>query len=168
MFKENLSFEDYKKFKEKFNSFILDEQWRYSLMFDCFLSDNIRNETLSMINFFKTNPDPYRVSKYLDYLREQSVKLLQESQNQVSVKNAWGKVREAYAYYGFGEVVTEGSVYSESLMQELQKVYGDNYLTVLSRIDKTVPSKLTNFSQTNNDNLLDDNDAVKKYLLLKK
>ena len=55
MFKESLNFEDYKKFKEKFNSFILDEQWRYSLMFDCFLSDNIRNETLSMINFFKAN-----------------------------------------------------------------------------------------------------------------
>lgn len=52
-------------------------------------------------------------------------------------------------------------------MQELQKVYGDNYLSVLSRIDKIVPSKLTNFSQINNDNLLDDNDAVKKYLLLK-
>lgn len=168
MFKESLNFEDYKKFKEKFNSFILDEQWRYSLMFDCFLSDNIRNETLSMINFFKANPDPYKVSKYLDFLREQSVKLLQESENQVSVKNAWAKVREAYAYYGFGEVITEGSVYSESLMQELQKVYGDKYLSVLSRIDKIVPSKLTNFSQINNDNLLDDNDAVKKYLLLKK
>ena len=33
---------------------------------------------------------------------------------------------------------------------------------------KYVPSKLTNSSQINNDDLLDDNDAVKKYLLLKK
>lgn len=92
MFKENLDFKDYKKFKEKFNSFIIDEQLRYSLTFDCFLSDNIRNESLYMINFFKANPDPYKVSKYLDFLREQSIKLLQESEKQVSVKNAWPKL----------------------------------------------------------------------------
>ena len=52
MFKESINFEEYKKFKAKFECFVLDEQWRYSLMFDCFLSDKVRNETTRMIDFF--------------------------------------------------------------------------------------------------------------------
>lgn len=168
MFKKDISFDDYKNFKKIFNSFVLDQQWRYSLMFDCFLSDKIRNETLSMISFFKKQPKPLEVSNYLDYLREQSLKLLEESQSQLDVKNSWSKVREAYAYYGLGEIITEGSVYSESLMQELQEIYGEKYLAVLAKIDKLAPSKLTNFSQNNEDVSFEENDAIQKYLLLKK
>ncbi len=168
MFKEDISYDDYKNFKKLFNGFVLDKQWRYSLMFDCFLSDKIRNETLSMISFFKKQPKPLEVSNYLDYLREQSLKLLEESQSQLDVKNSWSKVREAYAYYGLGEIITEGSVYSESLMQELQEIYGEKYLAVLAKIDKLAPSKLTNFSQNNEDVSFEENDAIQKYLLLKK
>ena len=168
MFKESINFEEYKKFKAKFECFVLDEQWRYSLMFDCFLSDKVRNETTRMIDFFTANPRPSDVSKYLNYLRKDGLNLLYESQKQKDVRHSWAEVRESYAYYGLIEVITEGSSYSENLIGELQEIYGDKYLTVLSEIDKSSPSKLTNFSQNSNVNLFDNNDTVNKYLLLKK
>lgn len=168
MFDENLTYDAYLLFKEKYNSFIVDKQWRFSLMFDCFLSKNIRREVNSMIDFFSSNPTSNKVSDYLEYLRLSSLKYLKAAQNQQEIKNSWLMVREAYAYYGLGEVITEGSTYSENIIQELKLLYGNKYLTILAEIDKMAPSKLTKFSEYTSSDLANGNEVLKKYLLLKK
>ena len=167
MYFENIKWEEYKIFKQKFNNFVLDKQWRETILFDSLLNKNVAKIVNETIEFFDKKPDAFSVNKYLSFIRKASIKNINKAKVEKDTILAWRLAREAYAYYGIGEVITEGSTYSEEMPKELCKVYGVDYLQKIEELDKIFPSSLTNFKGNASDINID-NMTVKKYLMLKK
>lgn len=120
-----------------------------------------------MIEFFDKKPKPKNVDLFIQKTRKKCLKYLEKSKITKNIKKAWELTRIAYAYYAFIEVITEGSSYSESIINELHSIYGENYLKITSQLDKFAPSVLTNFKFETEDNKIDKNEIVDKYIILK-
>lgn len=121
-----------------------------------------------MIEFFDKKPKPKNVDLFIQKNKKKCLKYLEKSKITKNIKKAWELTRIAYAYYAFIEVITEGSSYSESIINELHSIYGENYLKITSQLDKFAPSVLTNFKFETEDNKIDKNEIVDKYIILKK
>lgn len=160
-----------KKFNEqikRLEEFITDPQWLAMLKFDMALNSNLACNLTNYIMYIESND--LLVSDYENLINEIRVKCV-DTMNKANAENdcikKWLMYREAYAYYGFIETITEGSVITDKILNSFNEKYGDNYLEVLKQIDKLKPSVLTNFSA---DEILPDeykSEEVKLYLLMK-
>ncbi len=167
MYCEKISFKNFKDFEKNVKDFFVDELWVNTELFDSMMNERVHDQVVDMLNFFKTDRSPTEVEQYLIMLRDKSKKAIDMSRSLEKLDERWLMAREAYAYYGLGEVITEGSIYSEAIADELKSVFGENYLEELAKLDKLNPSKLTKFTQKldNIENI--NSQIVKKYLLLK-
>lgn len=158
-----------KKGVEILKTFIRDEQWESTLKFDMGHSEEIFDYIINIISFFNSKPTVEEVEKIIIKVNNKSLDKIFLVKKENDPYKKYKYIREAYAYYGLIEVITEGSIYSENTAEQLKDMYGDKYLEILSMIDRMNPSELTNFSHTNIDIYIDyDNEVIKKYLMLKR
>ncbi len=92
---------------------------------------------------------------------------MEEAQRQNDNVIKWYKYREAYAYYGFIEAITEGSVITDVILKQFSKKYVQGYLRVLREIDMIKPSSLTNFGEKKELDFEFEDETVSLYLLMK-
>jgi len=166
MFGEKINFEQYLDFKERVKKFIIDEQWLETLLFDSLLNKEVARELNDLLIFFSREISNEELVEKCNELREKSQKSLLIAKKQDDIEEKWNVLRIAYAYYGMIEVITEGSIFSEHLIDEFKKKYGSEYLQILQKLDKENPSSLTNFRKE--ENQLTKNELNEKYLILKK
>lgn len=171
MLSENLKLIDLKKFKNQVNlldEFVTDPQWCTMLKYDMALNLNLANNLTNYILYIQSND--LLVSDYenlINKIRIQCVDTIKKAESEKDIVKKWLIYREAYAYYGFIETITEGSIITDRILNSFSKKYGDTYLETLKRIDNLKPSILTNFS--NDENLPNEykSEEVQLYLLMK-
>ena len=169
-----ISIEKYKdidKFKkelQKLEEFVTDNEWLTMLKYDIVLNPDLSDEISKIIDYI--NVDTFTAEDYNDLilkLKDECIKLKNDADSCDDKIEKWYKYRHAYAYYGMIEVITEGSIITEKILDEFKKKYGDNYLDELKKIDNYKPSSLTNFNTQNEINIDLNDEIVKIYLLMK-
>lgn len=169
-----ISIEKYKdidKFKkelQKLEEFVTDNEWLTMLKYDIALNPDLSDEISKIIDYI--NVDTFTAEDYNDLilkLKDECIKLKNDADSCDDKIEKWYKYRHAYAYYGMIEVITEGSIITEKILDEFKRKYGDNYLDELKKIDNYKPSSLTNFNTQNEINIDLNDEIVKIYLLMK-
>ena len=159
---------NFKNQLDTLSSFVTDNEWLNMLKYDIALNPDLAEELTNIINYIDVHN--FRSEDYknlIEKLRKKCVDLIEDAKLCDDTILKWYKFRHAYAYYGFIETITEGSVITQHILDNFKKKYKDNYLEVLKKIDNYVPSTLTNFkSSTDNDIDLNDED-IKIYLTMK-
>lgn len=142
-------------------NFITDEQWKYMLKIDILTNKRLKTRLYNSIK--KLEEKKYNdILSELERFKKYSYDTLNKALKEKNITKKYMLDREAYAYYGYVECITEGSILTNFLYEELK-----NDLDTLSKIDKISPSKLTNFNKLDEDIDLN-NEHVKLYLLMKK
>lgn len=169
-----ISIEKYKdidKFKkelQKLEEFITDNEWLTMLKYDIALNPDLSDEISKIIDYI--NVDTFTAEDYNDLilkLKDECIKLKNDADSCDDKIEKWYKYRHAYAYYGMIEVITEGSIITEKILDEFKRKYGINYLDELKKIDNYKPSSLTNFNTQNENNIDLNDEIIKIYLLMK-
>lgn len=169
-----ISIEKYKdidKFKkelQKLEEFVTDNEWLTMLKYDIALNPDLSDEISKIIDYI--NVDTFTAEDYNDLilkLKDECIKLKNDADSCDDKIEKWYKYRHAYAYYGMIEVITEGSIITEKILDEFKRKYGDNYLDELKKIDNYKPSSLTNFNTQNENNIDLNDEIIKIYLLMK-
>lgn len=127
----------------KIKNFIIDDEWQSTILFTLSTSKTFYNDVMSLykkLQFIKNKND---VNEILKKLRQKSEFYLSKRNNAKHIKQKWKYMRISYSYYVFGECIVECSTFSENLLIELKKQYGQSYLKYLSVLDKENPSILT-------------------------
>lgn len=169
-----ISIEKYKdidKFKkelQKLEEFVTDNEWLTMLKYDIALNPDLSDEISKIIDYIDV--DTFTAEDYNDLilkLKDECIKLKNDADLCDDKIEKWYKYRHAYAYYGMIEVITEGSIITEKILDEFKRKYGDNYLDELKKIDNYKPSSLTNFNTQNENNIDLKDEIIKIYLLMK-
>lgn len=169
-----ISIEKYKdidKFKkelQKLEEFVTDNEWLTMLKYDIALNPDLSDEISKIIDYI--NVDTFTAEDYntlILKLKDECIKLKNDADSCDDKIEKWYKYRHAYAYYGMIEVITEGSIITEKILDEFKRKYGDNYLDELKKIDNYKPSSLTNFNTQNENNIDLKDEIIKIYLLMK-
>ena len=169
-----ISIEKYKdidKFKkelQKLEEFVTDNEWLTMLKYDIVLNPDLSDEISKIIDYIDV--DTFTAEDYNDLilkLKDECIKLKNDADSCDDKIEKWYKYRHAYAYYGMIEVITEGSIITEKILDEFKRKYGDNYLDELKKIDNYKPSSLTKFNIQNENNIDSNDEIVKIYLLMK-
>ena len=159
-------------FKESIKTlenFITDREWLSMLKIDIALNPVLEKELVNLINQIDYNN--IKVDDFNDLIMKLRDKFyyykeIAFKEKDKDIISKWYKYRHAYAYYGFIEVITEGSIINDKLLDRLKAKYGNSYLNILKQIDKENPSLLTGFKKKNFNIELDDD--TKLYLTMKK
>ncbi len=163
---------DFNKGLDKIKAFAIDEQWLTSLCYDVLIDEELLTFTIETINFCLTDHAIDEIESLFSTIRLNCQNTLKEINKYVSPYNKWLIARKAYFYYGLLEILIEGSVFSNVIIENIKKQYKKQYLEIVSVVDKLNPSYLTNFNFENKEynlkNIDIDTEEIKKYILLKK
>ena len=165
---ENISLDEFKKQLETLDSFVTDPQWLEMLKYDMALNSDLASKLCNYIIYIKNNRlDAESYERLMLNIRQECELKIQEAIDEGNPVTKWYKYREAYAYYGFIETITEGSIITEQILETFRQKYGKNYLNVLKDIDTINPSNLTNFDLSSDNISSYKGEEVKLYVLMK-
>ena len=163
-----ISLEKFKNQVKVLEGFVTDPQWLSTLKYDMALNPSLANKLVDYISYIKNNVlDADKFNQIITEIRCECIKTMEEAQRQNDKVIKWYKYREAYAYYGFIETITEGSVITDDILEQFSKKYGEDYLKVLREIDMIKPSSLTNFGEEKELSSKFEDESVSLYLLMK-
>ena len=162
--KQNI--EEFRGVISKLKDFCTDPQWFWTLKYDVLINPFLGSDIVNYIDKLQLNELD---SKYLENImveiKEKSERIMKLADQEQDVVKKWFLYRFAYAYYGFLEVIIEGSVVTNEILSLFKKKYGDSYLDILKKIDNINPSELTGFNGVDG-NI--EGVEVNLYLLMKK
>ena len=162
----NVSLNEFRNQLNKFKEFATDKQWIWTLEYDMLINPTLGDDIIDYIDKINTcNLEIEPLEKIMSEIKEKSISIMGKADKETDVVKKWYLYRHAYAYYGFLEVIIEGSILTDQILEMFKNKYKDNYLKVLKKVDNINPSILTNFDK------LDDEYAGKEislYLLMKK
>ena len=102
--------EEFKNQVKLLEGFVTDPQWLSTLKYDMALNPSLANKLVDYISYIKNNAfDASKLNQIITEIRRECIKTMEEAQRQNDNAIKWYKYREAYAYYGFIETITEGS-----------------------------------------------------------
>lgn len=168
-FNEIINFSDitYKEYVDSIKNlekFTTDKEWIWSLKYDILLNPHLGKDISSSIEAIKKDDSIGNLNKIMNDLKQKSQYYLQKAKK-YNYLEKWFYYRMAHAYYGFIEVINEGSILTDKILSNLKEEYHDKYLEVLEKIDKSNPSKLTDFNKSNE--TIEESENIKMYLFMK-
>lgn len=162
----NQSLKDFREIIKKIKEFCTDPQWFWTLKYDVLINPKLGMDLVRYIEKIELDKlNSNELENIMVEIKNKSKYVMELADNEPDVIKKWFLYRCSYAYYGFLEVIIEGSIITNEILNLFKKKYGDSYLNVLKRIDMINPSELTNF------NAIDGNvegPEVELYLLMKK
>ena len=165
-FKQSLK--SYEIFLRKFQSVCRDDQWFEMISIDSIFNPKIGKYVIYVFNKIKKNINLCTLENVIRNLRNKIERLIKKIDKGVfEPDESYYYERELYCYYGIIEMITEGSIVNEFIMNNLKNEFGNNFLNNLSYIDKVNPSKLTKFPSHDCDNINMNDENIQLYLFLK-
>lgn len=160
--------EQLKKNIEIIDKFIIDKEWNQIFKI-LFITDNglARNIINSINRIPKTRITDFDYEKNFEAFREKYYYYKNKASKVNEINKKWLFFLKAYTFYALIEVITEGSIITSKLHNHLKKKYKNDFLNILSDVDKNDPSKLTNIKSNKKEVNIDDK-YIKLYLLMKK
>lgn len=163
----NVSLEKYREQIKILKKFSTDHQWNWTLEYDILLNPKLGNDIENFIKEFDLEClNIKNIEDIINKIKKESLVIMDKADKEDNIVKKWFLYRLSYAYYGFLEVVIEGSVLTNKIFEMFKEKYGDSYLEVLRKIDNINPSILTNFDKIEGNTIK--GKEVELYLLMKK
>ena len=154
-------------FLKKLKDFARDEQWIEIITLDALINPRISRFFFNVLDKINLDYSINNLNRIIMLIRKKIAKLINYIDTCDSkIDEKYFYERELYCYYGFIELIVEGSIITEYLNAQLQKEYGKGYLSVLSKIDKKNPSILNGILKQKNINTIN-NSIIELYIFLK-
>lgn len=162
---ESIQKVDSKQYTETIKSFVTDSDWQNSLLFDGLVNfDVYKNLTFYIKEILQKKWSGLFLNSLIQSIREQCLSILNCFDNYKLSVERWAQMRKAYAYYGFIEAITEGSIVTNKILEELKCYYGeDSFLSRLSNLDRSF-ANLDNLDFITSDEY---SEIEKEYLVMK-
>ena len=169
--KKEVSFKDFKEFKEKYvDNFFPDnlDIWKRRTMLECMDNREMFDEVKELISINNDNTDSKDLDRIMSYLRKMANKYL-KIDDSTKDEDYYDSLTKGIVYYGILESLDELGKYADDVINAIKTKYGDDYLSVISALDKAYLSvdgrKI--LKEEKDDSLDMTDDLLQKYLVLK-
>ena len=163
-----MSLNQFKNYKAILENTITNKAFRSRLMFEAVEDENFSKEILSILKDLKREISSNELDRILNKVRERTIYYLEKSKETNNDLEKLNYGLRSLAYFYFLESVDEHSTLSDSIIEEIKNKYPNDYLEIISKIDKVYLSVDTKkqISTTESDLLIQD-DLLNKYIVLK-
>lgn len=169
--KKEVSFKDFKEFKEKYvDNFFPDnlDIWKRRTMLECMDNREMFDEVKELISINNDNTDSKDLDQIMSYLRKMANKYL-KIDDSTKDEDYYDSLTKGIVYYGILESLDELGKYADDVINAIKTKYGDDYLSVISALDKaylSVDGRKV-LKEEKDDSLDMTDDLLQKYLVLK-
>lgn len=166
----NVSLKEYKEFKEKYVDCFFPKNldtWSSKVLLETVNDKELMTEIQQYIDLCRNDITSENLDKLLSYLHSKIETSLEKVKNS-NEEDKFHEMSIAMIYVGLFESIDELSSFCDNLIDEIKSKYGENYLSIIQKVDKAFLSvdgkKILN---ENEDKNIED-DLLNKYLVLKK
>ena len=163
-----ISLKEFKNYKNTLENTITNRAFRSRLMFEAIEDESFSKDILSILNELEDEISSNELDMILCKIRERTIYYLEKSKETNNDLEKLNCGLRSLSYFYFLESVDEHSTLSDSIIEEIKNKYPNDYLEIISKIDKVYLSVDTKkqISTTESDLLIQD-DLLNKYIVLK-
>ncbi len=164
-----ISLNKFKDYKHILEDNITNRAFRSRLMFEAIEGENFSDDIINYFNAITRSMTAKKLDEIFMEIRKKTVYNFEKSNVAIDFYEKINSGLRSLAYFYFLESLNEHSVLSDDIVEQIKKKYPNNYLKIISDIDKAYLSADTkNFVETVRTDLVDKDDSLKKYVILKK
>lgn len=158
-------------FKESINkieTFITDKEWQNIFKIEFLNNRKVEKDIINYISAISNTPiTRINFNNLFEEIRKKYTFYAKQAEKEVNPVKRWKIFRQAYMYYGFIEVLTEGSIITDKILKHFKRVYKNEYLAELKKIDNNMPSVLTNIKKLKAKDINEKDPYVRIYQTMK-
>lgn len=163
-----IELKEFKDYKDILEATITNRAFRSRMMFEGIEDVEFSRNILNYISALNKPIDANELDNILNEIRKDTVEFYERSKDEQVINTKMAFALRSLAYFYFLESIDEHSILSDNIVNEIQKKYPNDYLDIISQIDKAYLSidtkKVTKLS---NEDLVVSDDLLKKYIILK-
>lgn len=166
----NVTLQDFKNYKERVASFITKEAdtFYFRFLMEAIYDHNFMHEVISIMDYVEQERTAEEIEVLFQNLREKCEKQFQIRDGETDKVARVDYSLRGLAYFCMVEALNENSIFSERIVTDIMKKYGEKYLEIVTKIDKAFlsvdGSKIIERELTK----LPNDEEMKKYLVMKK
>ena len=163
-----ISLKEFKKYKEILESTITNKAFRSRMLFEAIADETFATDVLDLLSKINSAITSQDLDSILENIRSKTDFYYQESINSESFENKIQNALRSLAYFYFLESIDEHSILSDDIIEQIKAKYPNDYLEIISKIDRvylSVDTKKT-ISSSESDLVIQD-DLLNKYIVLK-
>lgn len=163
-----ISLKEFKNYKDVLENTITNKAFRSRLMFEAIEDESFAVEVLNFLNKLSSEMTSQELDKVLEEIREKTQYYYQLSSNSDTFDKKLSNGLRSLAYFYFLESIDEHSILSDDIIEQIKAKYPDNYLEIISKIDKVYLSVDTKKKIASEEtDLIIKDDLLNKYIILK-
>lgn len=163
-----ISLKEFKNYKEILESTITNKAFRSRLMFEAIDDESFFESILNYYRRLNNNLTSESLDRILDDIRYETIKYYELSTSEMNLEKKTKLALRSLAYFYFLESIDEHSIFSDNVIEQIKQRYPNDYLEIISKIDKIYLSVDTKKKIKSVENELVTNDELlKKYIILK-
>lgn len=168
--KEKVSVEEFKRFKKKVDDFITKEAdtFYFRNLMESIHDPSYMREVDKIIDYVSEERTAEEIENLFQMLRSKGEKQFVIRDKATTHEEILNYSLRGLAYFCLVEALNENSSFSERIVSDIKKKYGNKYLDILSKIDKANLSVDGSKILTPEDVNLPNDEEMKKYLVMKR
>lgn len=168
--KEKVSVEEFKRFKKKVDDFITKEAdtFYFRNLMESIHDPSYMREVDKIIDYVSEERTAEEIENLFQMLRSKGEKQFVIRDKATTHEEILNYSLRGLAYFCLVEALNENSSFSERIVSDIKKKYGNKYLDILSKIDKANLSVDGSKILTPEDVDLPNDEEMKKYLVMKR
>ena len=164
-----IQLEKFKQYKEVLEKTMTNKAFRSRMLFEAVNDSNFADEILNYLKRLYSNIDANELNQILTEIRANTNKFYEYSKKEKNFKNKIEYALRSLAYFYFLESIDEHSTLSDNIIGDIKNKYPNNYLDIISKIDKTYLSvDMSKEISASHDDVTIQDDLLHKYIILKK
>lgn len=166
--KKMINLHEFKNYKNILENNITNRAFRSRFMFEGIENKDFAKDVENYLDRLSINTSSTELNNVLQDIRNKTEYYYQLSKNSANFDSKLKNALLSLAYFYFLESIDEHSILSENIIEQIKNKYPDNYLEIISKIDKVYLSVDTKKKvSTNEEELVINDDILNKYIILK-
>lgn len=166
----NVSLKEYKSFKDNYVSSFFPKDvdtWSRRILLETINDKELMEEIKKYIDLCNDDITSESLDELLDYLHQKILLSLEKVRNTI-LDDRFKEMSKTMIYVGMFESIDELSTFCDNLVLSIKNKYGDDYLKIIQKLDKSHLSVDGKKVLNELDNEYIEDDLLNKYLILKK
>lgn len=166
--KKMIKLQEFKNYKILLEDFITNRAFRSRLLFETIDDERFATQITNYIDSLTDDIPASQLDQILSDIREKTIEYYEASKKAENSQAKLFLALRALAYFYFLESVDEHSTLSDNIIEQIKEKYPNDYLDIISKIDKVYLSVDTKKQISSDETSLDIKDELlKKYIILK-
>lgn len=163
-----ISLKKFKNYKDLLEFSISNRAFRSRMMFEGIADEEFADEVSDYLAKLNDSISSAELDGILEDIRTKCSHYFEQAQNGATLDERLNAGLRSLAYFYFLESIDEHSVLSDNIIEAIKERYPNNYLEIISKIDKVYLSVDTKkMVATTESDLIVEDDLLRKYVVLK-